>query len=535
MKYFIKLFFSALLAAALVILPAAAVYGSAAYETVETDVTKMVSDMANYLMEAVPEPGIGQVGGDWAIVALARSGVQVPDGYLRAYYDRATEHIVSSAGVLSSVRYSDYSRVAIAMSAIGADPRNVGGYDILGRLMDYDATAAQGINGPIFALVALSAAGYGDEPVVGRYIECIASKQFADGGFTLSGTVSDPDTTAMAVTALSQYRSREGVAEIIDRALERLCALQSPIGGFASFSSTNSESVSQAIVALCSLGIGIGDERFIKNGNTLLDNLSEYYLEGSGFEHEIGGGASMMATEQALCALAALRRMQEGQCALYDMSDAPRLPADASGSGPGAKHPDVSVPDILIFDIAFSDISGHKNEAEIIALAKRGIINGFPDGEFLPDGTVTRAQFAAMIVRALGLHKGDGLALFADVPEGSWFYDYAYFAYGYGIIKGRSADMFDPEGLITRQEAAVMARRAAALCGIGAELDDTAVRNVLAQFIDYKTIAPWAAGDMAFCFHYGILDEDEAIEVQPSRQIFRCEAAEIVYNILRAM
>jgi len=528
MRNTVKSCISGILALTLLLTAAIVAHGSD-----DVDISGIIADTAEYIRATITSPMEGQVGGDWAVIGLMRSGAAVPDKYIRGYYDRVAGRLEGVDGVLSPGKNSEYSRVVIAMAAIGADPRDAGGYDLLEPLMDYDTTLLQGVNGPIFALIALSCAGLGDEPVARRYIEAIVSRQLPDGGYAISGTISDPDTTAMAVTALARHRSQVDVTASIDRAVERLSKLQRESGGYTSYSSTNSESVSQAIIALCSLGIPISDSRFIKNGNSLLDNLLTYYIQGRGFEHEAGYGTNMMATEQALCALAALRRARNGANALYDMSDAPDLPPETPKDGLDGKHPDISVPDAVLPDVTFSDAGGHVSEPEIIALSKRGIINGYPGGVFMPDGKITRAEFAAVIVRALGLlRNGDKTVTFKDVPATSWFCDYAYSAYGYGIILGKGAEIFDPEGLIDRQEAAVMVFRAAALCGLTQPLDETAVRNILSQFTDYRTVASWAAEELAFCYYTGILG-DEAIEIKPTQKILRCEAAEMVYMMLR--
>jgi len=498
---------------------------------VDAGVSEIIEDTVAYIMKTVTVPGIGQTGGDWAIFALMRSGSAIAESYVRSYYNKAAGHIDDVGGVLSTVRYSDYSRVAIAMSSIGAEPRDIGGFDLLEPLNNYDATVFQGINGPIFAIIALSGAGYGEEPIIGRYIEYMLSRQLNDGGFALSGTVSDPDTTAMALTALSFCRSHTGVGDAIDSALSRLSRLQMTTGGFSSYNSTNSESVSQVIIALCSLGISLEDERFVKDGHSLLDSLLTYYIKGQGFEHERGSGSSMMATEQALCALAALLRIQAGRNSLYDMSDAPKLPLEMPQDRPDGMHPDVNIPVVSASGISFSDLTGHENENAVLRLAERGIVNGFPDGVFRSELTVSRAQFAAIIVRALGLKAGDMDIRFADVPDGSWFFDYTRPASAYGIIKGRSADVFDPEGFITRQEAAIMVFRAAALCGITEALDDTAIRNILSQFVDYRSVDSWATEEMAFCYFTGIVDDSD-IEIKPTERINRGEAAEMVYRML---
>jgi len=527
MRVFSKICLSFVLAAVIALSPAVIAFGTGA-----VDITVIISDSAAYLQETVSAPGMGQTGGDWAIMALMRSGVAVPDSYIRAYYNDVTEKIKAANGVLSAVRYSEYSRVALAVASVGANPRDVGGYDLLGPLLDYNTTMFQGINGPIFAILALEGAGFGEKSIIERYIEIILSRQLSDGGFALSGNTSDPDTTAMALTALSYYRSRTDVRSAINRALERLSKLQLTTGGFTSFSSTNSESVSQVIIALSSLGIPINDQRFVKNGNSLLDNLLTYYTAGQGFEHEYGGGASLMATEQALCALAALWRSQTNRKALYDMSDAAGLPPETPKDGLDGKHPDVNVPAVSAPGVSFSDIVGHENEAAALALAERGIINGYPIGTYVPEATITRAEFAAVIVRALGLSADDRAITFSDVAVGNWFYSYASAASGYDIIRGRSARIFDPEGLITRQEASVMIYRAAALCGLSEMLDDTAIRNILAQFTDYRTVASWATEAMAFCYYLDILDDDD-IEIGPTQWIKRGEAAETVFRMLK--
>jgi len=519
----------ACLAVLLALVPASQLT-AAALESGGAEFDALAAEVAGYLLDTVRTPGIGQTGGDWAVLGLMRCGEPVPDSYRLFYLENAINKLKAENGELSTVKYTEYSRVVIAMAAIGADPRNVGGYDMVAPLLDYDATVYQGINGPIFALIALSCSGHGFEEVTGLYLDYILSRQFENGGFALHGTVADPDTTSMALSALSLYGERDGVADAVGPALARLSRLQRESGGFTSFASTNSESVSQAIIALCSLGVSVSDERFVKEGNSLLDNLMSYYLPGSGFEHELGGGPDVMATEQALCALAALRRQHAGLNAFFDMTDAPAIDTDAPRQGLDGKHPDVSVPPATFPDTSFSDIDRISAE-EICSLADRGIITGYPDGSFAPYDTITRAEFAAVIVRALGLEAGANTAGFTDVPDGSWFYDYARTAFGYGLILGRGEGAFDPEGLITRQEAAVMLSRAAALCGLTLSLDEAAVRNILAVYDDYRSVSSWAAEALAFCCFFGIVVVPD-MEILPSEQLLRGETGVMVFRLL---
>ena len=113
-----------------------------------------------------------------------------------------------------------------------------------------------------------------------------------------------------------------GVVEV-ERGLAVLSSLQEPDGGYASWGSSNSESVAQVIVALTELGVPLDDERFVKNGVTVEDALLRFAQESGAFVHVLdgSGGDDGMATEQAFYALAAIHRAETGETTLYDMTD----------------------------------------------------------------------------------------------------------------------------------------------------------------------------------------------------------------------
>ena len=104
-------------------------------------------------------------------------------------------------------------------------------------------------------------------------------------------------------------------------------------------------------------------------------------------------------------------------------------------------------------------------------------------------------------------------------------------AHAYGIVNGKTAATFDPSGTITRQQAAAMVARAAALCGLTTSLTDQQIRNALAPFADQQSIGTWARESMAFCYREGILD-DSGLYVEPHRPILRCEIAQMLYQLL---
>lgn len=512
----------------------------------EKDITAAVTKSAEYMLSAVKTPQVGSIGGEWAVIGLARSGYAVPQEYWDDYYATVEDYVESCKGVLHNKKYTEYSRVVVALTAIGADPTNVAGYDLLKPLGDFDKTIWQGINGPIWALIALDSGNY-DMPINAEaktqatrqlYIDEILSRQLNDGGWNLSDKggngQSDPDITGMALQALAKYQAQSAVKAATDKALTCLSKMQDSDGGYASWETSNSESVVQVIVALCELGIDLNDSRFTKNGSTLLDNLFSYRNADGSFSHTANGsGNDQMSSEQGFYGIVAVMRAMQGKNSLYRMSDCSIRVSGNAGSdtiGLPGKHADVQKVPVTVPGTTFADITNHANKTAIEELAARGIITGYNATSFGPNDTMTRAQFATIVVRGLGLPLMT-TNNFSDVKAGSWYASYVGTAYSYGIVNGRTATTFDPEGTITRQEAAAMVARAAKLCGMDTELETYEILNVLAQFGDYMSIGEWARESMAFCYGEDILDQSDW-NVEPNRAILRCEIAQMLYNML---
>ena len=268
-------------------------------------------------------PGVGYVGGEWMTIGLARSGRTVPDGY----YENVVKYVKENADKnerLDRSKVTDNARIILALTAIGKDVTNVGGHNLLKGMDSMEFVQKQGINGPIWTLIALDSHNY---PTMGdvtreKLIQVILDAQLSDGGWTLNEKA-DTDMTAMAIQALAPYyKTNETVKAAVDKALEKLSAMQQVDGGFTSGGYLNSESSAQVIVALTALGIDPAkDSRFIKNGATVLDALASFYVDGGGFKHVSDGKLDGMATEQGYYALAAYFRFVNAQTRLYDMSD----------------------------------------------------------------------------------------------------------------------------------------------------------------------------------------------------------------------
>ena len=311
---------------------------------------KSMQETAALMYKTIPEPVVASIGGEWTVLSLARSGIKVPKKYYEDYYKRVEKTVKDAKGILHRMKFTEYSRVILALTAINKDVTDVGGYNLLSYLSDFDNVKKQGINGPIFALIAFDAGNY-DIPIDKKasvqttrqgIIDFILDKEIHKGtskagGWALSGTDPDPDITFMAIQSLANYRDQKEVKEAVDRALKIMSKKQLSTGGYNSWGTENCESTAQAIVALTALGIDIDtDSRFIKtdkkgNKNTLMDGMMQFYCKGGGFAHvnegyDGGGGSgtglNAMATDQGMYALDAYYRYINGKNKLYDMTDA---------------------------------------------------------------------------------------------------------------------------------------------------------------------------------------------------------------------
>ena len=497
---------------------------------------------AAFMVSAVKAPEVGSIGGEWAVIGLARSGYSVPADYYDEYYTRVEKYVKNCNGVLHDRKYTEYSRVILALTAIGRDPSKVAGYNLLTPLGDFEKTIWQGLNGPIWALIALDSGNYEipknpaakTQATRQLYIDEILNNQMKDGGWSLTGTGdSDVDITAMALQALAKYQDQKAVKAATDSALSWLSKNQDSKGGFASWGTTNVESVAQVVVAFCELGMDLNDSRFVKNGHGLVENLLSFRQSNGGFYHVMDGsdGNNQMSAEQGFYALVAIDRAENGKNSLYRMGDVVKNNSKPNTNINKSKaDPSVNVPDVTAPGTTFSDVKNHANQTAIEQLASRGIINGMGKGTFAPNKTMTRAEFAAIVTRALGLPAKDTKA-FTDVPSSKWYAGYIGTANSSGIVNGVGSGKFNPDGTITRQEAAAMVARAAKLCGLDTAMDAASIKDMLAQFGDYRGVASWAKEPLAFCYSAGILDQSD-LNIEPTKAILRCEIAQMLFNML---
>ena len=304
----------------------------------------------------------GTTPGDWYPIGLGRLGVQDNQaGYLAVINDNVQKRYETTAK-LDKAKATEWHRISLAVLASGGNPRRMGENGDIDLIADgtYNRVDAkgngllgkQGINGFIWGLIALDSMQY-EVPENAYYsrddiILNILNRQLADGGWALTGNVSDPDITAMAIQSLAPYYNSEKeytyenkkiqsdgtqitkkVRGVVDEGVFWLSSVQNEDGGYSSWGTENCESVVQVAVALCSLGIDIfSDSRFIKDGNTIYDAILSYQNADGGFLHSktydpenptsLPDKSNTMASEQTLYGMVAIHRYQNGMRRLYD-------------------------------------------------------------------------------------------------------------------------------------------------------------------------------------------------------------------------
>ena len=271
---------------------------------------------------------------DWTAMAFAMLDIDEDyDAYLSALQTYVTNHYETD-GYLHRSKATEWHRIALTVMALGGNPESFG-TDANGNSVNLIADGtynfggedigAQGNNAYIYALITLDAGNF-TVPNSARYsreylINALLKNQEEDGGFGIMKGKSDVDITAMAIQALAPYSGQSEVYTAIDKALSMLSAAQNDDGSFTNWDNVSSESCSQVIIALCSLGLDPKtDERFVKKGNSVFDALMSFRLSDGSFSHNLDSKESdAIATEQAILALCSMIKARDGK-RLYDFT-----------------------------------------------------------------------------------------------------------------------------------------------------------------------------------------------------------------------
>ena len=301
--------------------------------------------VSNYLLNNVENPTVGSVGGEWAVIQLARSG-NMTETFKNKYLKNLNDNLASDDGLLSTNKATDYERVILALSALGYDASNYEGYDLISPLADYDFTVKQGLNGAIYGLLALDTCKY-EIPTCAedktqnsreKLLEYVLSKQLEDGGWTFGGSNYDVDMTAMTLQALAPYYStNDKVKSAVDKAVDLLANVQCKDGGYASWGNENPCSATQVLCALSMLNIdALKDTRFITDdGDTILSYLMNFSIvdnDNVSFKFQLNSNIDGMTTEQIGYSLTAYNRFLNNKKSLYDYSDVVKSTEDTTTS-----------------------------------------------------------------------------------------------------------------------------------------------------------------------------------------------------------
>ncbi|MDD4677601.1 MAG: S-layer homology domain-containing protein, partial [Tissierellia bacterium] len=201
---------------------------------------------------------------------------------------------------------------------------------------------------------------------------------------------------------------------------------------------------------------------------------------------------------------------------------------------PEVEVPDTETPEEETEEVVFTDIIEEYKFAEeaIYDLVNKKVIDGMGGGLYAPGGEFTREQFCKIIVAALEYELKDYEGTFSDIATDRWSAPYVQAAVDSGLFKGYPDGTFLPEQVITRQEMAVVAARAAVAKGLvdQAKVDKFVMEK--SDYLDKEDVADWAGNAVAWLeaqdVFVGIAEEN----FEPVKNVNRAEAALVVFNTL---
>lgn len=241
---------------------------------------------------------------EWYVIALSQYGNYDFSSYQKALLKYLDSNEISSA--------SSRQKYALSLITCGSTDSYI--YEVLNN-----SIGQQGVMSWIFGLHLLNNGYTSNEYSVSEVKKKLLSLQLKDGGWTVTGSNSDVDVTAMAIQALAPYyKNDSAVKSAVDQALTFLSGRQKENGDYACYGVSNPESTAQVLIALSALGIDCAsDSRFIKNGNTLLDGIAQYWLSDGSFCHKLGSSSNETATVQVFYSMISYLRMKQGKSSLY--------------------------------------------------------------------------------------------------------------------------------------------------------------------------------------------------------------------------
>lgn len=366
------------------------------------DADKIFEETASYI-SSVLEPEYD----DWMVMGLARSG-KLTDEQKKEYYSRVVNYLDSEERLYAT----DYARTIIGLTSAGWDVTDVNGENLLEHLSDLDFATQSGVNAAAYTLIAYDSHDYDIPELESGDTNKKSSKQTTrqalvsylldaeitdedgnkSGGwnYDTASKEADVDMSAMVLQALAPYYdSSSDVKAACDRTLERLSGIQKESGAFESWGSENASSTAEVIVALTALGVDVdGDQRFKKNGNSVIDGMNSLAAEGGGYRYGDDPAPNSYATKQGYYGMAAYYRFLSGENSLYDMTDVrisenPQIGGGNNGSDTG-------------------DQSGSEGSGNDLGNSNTDVTNGVGNADKVT-GTETGDDFNIAVIAAVAI------------------------------------------------------------------------------------------------------------------------------------
>lgn len=293
-----------------------------------------MSELQNAI-DRVSEYVLSNQVGEWEAIALKQAGKKIPANYL----ENATNIIKEKNGTFRNI--TDYERYTLGILAAGGDPTNIGGYNLVSSIYNGDVTK-QGLNGVAYALIALDSADFQISESATwtreKLVNYLVERQNQDNGWAWDGSVnSDPDTTAMVLTALAPYKNQDGVKEKVNAAVKYLS------DSYLNGKINNSSTAAQIIIALSALAIDANSPAFINEESSLINYLFTFQNSDGGFDWQGGETSDVFTTSQGIQGLVAYQLFLNGKGSLYQL---PLMLQDPVTEQPQTENTEVEVPKV---------------------------------------------------------------------------------------------------------------------------------------------------------------------------------------------
>ncbi|SNX55048.1 S-layer homology domain-containing protein [Thermoanaerobacterium sp. RBIITD] len=186
---------------------------------------------------------------------------------------------------------------------------------------------------------------------------------------------------------------------------------------------------------------------------------------------------------------------------------------------------------LMYYNKTFKDIANHWAKNDIEYMASKYITNGMTADTFVPEGNVTRAQFAAFLIKLLNIPYQTKATPFTDVKSSDWYYNDVTTAYNIGLVKGVASDKFAPNDNITREQMAAMALDALKYMGKDVTISQDEVTTIFAQYKDAKNVSDWAKNIVAASVKYNIMNGMSKDSYSPLSTSTRAQAVAVVSRL----